>query len=177
VGLTYESGVTHTFDTVESATAFPAESSVTEIEMPQAVTLDFQTGIAADTLLFGSVRWSEWSVWEVRPAAYERTTGDRVTGIDNDVTTYRVGLGRRLNDSLSIFGRVTYEDGTGDPLRPLSPTDGLTSVGLGGTYSVDDAKITAGVEYSMLGDGVDASGTAFADNTALAFGVTLGFSF
>ena len=89
VALTYESGVTHDFDTAEQVNGVAiTPGTTTDIEIPQAVTLDFQTGIAADTLLFGSVRWAEWSVWEVRPAGYEGITGDRVTGLDSDTTTY-----------------------------------------------------------------------------------------
>ena len=145
--------------------------------MPQSVTLDFQTGVAANTLVFGSVRWSEWSVWEVRPAGYEGFANDRVTGLDNDVTTYRIGVGRRINDSLSVFGRVTYEDANGDVASRLSPTDGSTAIGIGGSYTMDAMKITAGVEYVQLGDATDASDTFFADNSAIGFGVSAGFTF
>ena len=180
VALTYESGFTHDFATSETlpGAALAGFESTTDIEMPQSVTLDFQTGVNQNTLVFGSVRWSEWSVWEVRPAGYEAFTGgDRVTGLDNDVTTYRIGVGRRINDQLSVFGRVTYEDGNGGVASRLAPTDGSTSFGVGGSYTVDNAKITAGIEYAMLGDATDGSGVAFADNSALGFGVSVGFNF
>ncbi|MGO4917497.1 outer membrane protein transport protein [Pseudogemmobacter sp. W21_MBD1_M6] len=105
VALTYESGLTHDFGSSETLPAIGADSAkgTFDIEMPQSVTLDFQSGVAADTLVFGSVRWSEWSVWEVRPSIYESLTGDRVTGLDNDVYTYRLGVGRRVSDDLSVF--------------------------------------------------------------------------
>ncbi|MEY1555397.1 OmpP1/FadL family transporter [Yoonia sp. R2331] len=179
VALTYESGVSHEFATTELVNGAPiTPGTTTTIEIPQAVTLDFQTGVAADTLVFGSIRWSEWSVWEVRPAGYETLTGgDRVTGIDSDVTTYRIGVGRRLNDNLSVFGRVTYEDASGDVASRLAPTDGSTAIGIGGTYTMDNVKLTGGVEYVMLGDATDGSGTAFTDNSALGVGLSVGFSF
>lgn len=179
VALTYESGLTHKFATTESIAAVPALSgdSETEIEMPQAVTLDFQSGVAADTLVFGSIRWSEWSVWEVRPANYNTLTGDRVTGIDNDVFTYRLGVGRRINEDLSVFARVTYEAGNGDVASRLAPTDGTTSIGIGGTYTMDNIKITGGVEYAFLGDATDASGVEFSGNTALGVGLSVGYRF
>ena len=176
VALTYESGFTHDFQTNEIFLGGSTDS-ITEIEMPQSVTLDFQSGVAADTLVFGSIRWSEWSVWEVRPAAYAAATGDRVTGIDNDTTTYRIGVGRRINDQLSVFGRITYEDSTGDVASRLAPSDGSTSIGIGGSYTMDGVKITGGIEYAMLGDATDGSGTAFEDNTALGLGLSVGFSF
>jgi long-chain fatty acid transport protein len=179
VALTYESGVTHKLNTTEAIAALPGAfpDSITEIEMPQSVNLEFQTGVAAGTLLFGSVRWSEWSVWEVRPAGYDGLTGDRVTGIDNDVVTYRLGVGRQLNDSLSVFGRVTYERTTGDVSSRLSPIDGQTSIGVGATYNLDNIKITGGIEYAMLGDATDPSGVEFRDNTALGLGLSVGYRY
>lgn len=178
VSLTYESEITHEFNTVEQSGGATFAEGPTEIVLPQSVALDFQSGIAADTLLFGSVRWAEWSVWEVRPDGYAAgNRGDRITGIDTDVTTYRVGLGRRISDELSVFGRVTYEAESGDVASRLSPTDGTTSIGAGGTYTMDNVKFTGGVEYAMLGDATDASGVAFTDNTALGFGLSVGYSF
>ncbi len=177
VSLTYESGVTHDFDTSETFGGVLNRDSTTDIEIPQTVALDFQSGIAADTLLFGSVRWSEWSVWEVRPSLFQDNAGDRVTGIDDDVFTYRVGLGHRINDEFSVFGRVTYEASNGDEASRLAPTDGSTSIGIGGNYSMGDVEFTGGIEYAMLGDATDGSGVEFSDNTAIAVGLTVGYSF
>ncbi|MFT7105943.1 MAG: long-subunit fatty acid transport protein [Yoonia sp.] len=177
VSLTYENAVTHEFQTPEASGGTVFLNNVTEIELPQSVALDFQSGIAADTLVFGSIRWAEWSVWEVRPDGYAAVTGDRITGLDNDVVTYRLGVGRRINDELSIFGRVTYEKSNGGVASRLSPTDGSTSVGFGGTYTMDNVKFTGGIEYAMLGDATDATDVAFTGNTALGIGLSVGFNF
>lgn len=182
VGLTYESGIDHKFDTSESMAALAglwgaSLQSVTTIKMPQTVTLDFQSGIAADTLLFGSVRWAEWSVWEVRPAGYNGLTGSDITSSDNDVITYQLGVGRRLNENWSVFARVGYEDAKGGVASRLSPTDGMKSIGVGGTYTKDNIKVTAGLEYVKVGDAIDSSGTRFTGNEAVGFGVTVGYRF
>ncbi len=179
VSLTYESGVEHDFDMNEVFVGGLNldEDNTMDIELPQSVTLDFQSGIAADTLLFGSVRWAEWSVWEVRPDEYLADTGGRVTGLDDDVFTYRVGLGRRINDQVSVFGRVTFEDGNGGVANRLAPTDGSTSYGLGGSYTMDDIEISGGIEYAVVGDTTDSIGTEFADNSAVGVGINVGFSF
>lgn len=185
VGLTYESGYTHKFATTEAmaasalnpALAAAFAPSTTEIKMPQTLTLDFQSGIAKDTLLFGSVRWSEWSVWEVRPRGYEALTGGNVTDFDNDVLSYQLGVGRRLNDNLSVFARIGYEKANGGVASRLAPTDGSKSFGLGGTFTKDNMKITAGLEYVEVGDAVDGSGTVFAGNKAVGFGVSVGYRF
>lgn len=193
VGLTYESEITHEFKTRESFTnilpspPFPplpnaSLKSKTEITMPQSLTLDFQSGIAKDTLLFGSVKWSEWSVWHVNPDLFNTVTGTEVTGIDNDVLTYQLGLGRKLNDNLSVFARVTYEDAHGGVSSRLSPTDGMTSIGIGATYRKDHFKVTGGIEYANLGDAVvgDAAvlnSGSFSDNKAVGVGITFGYTF
>ncbi len=179
VGLTYETGITHAFNTIETFNGAPiTPGTTTEIDMPQSVTLDFQSGVAANTLVFGSIRWSEWSVWEVAPAGFAGANGGaRVTGIDSDSTTYRLGVGRKINDDLSVFARITYEGASGDVASQLAPTDGTTSIGVGGTYNLDGVSIRGGIEYSMLGDATDSNGTAFENNTALGFGLSIGYSF
>lgn len=186
VALTYESGFTHSFATTETLLGggIAGLESIMEIEMPQSVTLDFQSGVAADTLVFGSVKWTEWSVWEVSPVGYATYTGggdpangDAVTGLDNDVMTYRLGVGRRLNDQFAVFGRVTYEAANGGEASRLAPTDGQLSIGLGGTYTMDNVEITGGVEYAWLGDAEVGDGTLFEGNTALGAGVSIGVSF
>ena len=183
VSLTYEQGFTHEFDTTEewgvlasTALGTPFES-VTEVEMPEAITLDFQTGIAQDTLLFGSIRHVKWSVWEVRTQGFDTLTGNEITGFDNDTTTFTVGVGRRINDQFSVFGRARYEEAKGGIASRLSPTDGLTSIGIGGTYAMDNVEFTAGVEYIMIGDAEDGSATDFSDNDAIGFGLTIGYGF
>jgi len=45
-------------------------ASVTEIKTPQSVNLEFQTGIAKVTLLFGSVRWVDWTAFNIFPADF-----------------------------------------------------------------------------------------------------------
>ena len=59
VALTYESETEHDF---RDNTGSPFE-----VELPRSITLHAQSGIAADTLLFGSVRWREWSEFQVAP--------------------------------------------------------------------------------------------------------------
>lgn len=183
VGLTYEQGFTHSFATTETLPAFAAtplggsRSSTTDIEMPRSITLDFQSGVAKDTLVFGMIRYSNWSVWEVRPSLYNAAFNSAITGIDNDVMTYQLGVGRRLNENLSVFGRVTYEEAKGGVAPRLAPTDGSTSFGVGATWRKDNIKVTGGVEYARLGDATDVSGTAFTGSEALGVGVQVGFSF
>ncbi len=176
--LTYQSAITHDFATTETFTPpGVGVDSTTEITLPQSVTLDVQSGIAANTLLFGSIKWSEWSKWHVDPAVFHGATGGEVTGFDNDVMTYQLGLGRKINDNLSVFARLGYEKATGGVASRLSPTDGMQSIGIGGSWTKDNMKITGGLEYVKLGDATDGSGTVFSGNHALGVGVSVDFSF
>lgn len=183
VALTYESGITHDFPTTETWALLGALnplSGTTTIEMPQSIALDFQSGIAKDTLLFGSIRWAEWSVWNVSPPGYDLVVpgaNSEITGFDNDVITWQLGVGRRLNENFSVFARVGYEKANGGVASRLAPTDGMRSIGIGGTYTKDNVKITGGIEYVKVGDAVDGSNVAFDGNSALGFGVTVGVRF
>ena len=180
IGLSYESEITHQFDTAERFSNLSGGATVNgtaDIVMPQTVTLDFQTGVAADTVVFGSVRWSEWSQWNVRLDYYDAVINDAITAFDNDVFTYQLGVGRRINDKLSLFARIGYEKSNGNIDSQLLPTDGSRSIGIGGSYTVDNMKITGGIEYVKLGDVTDSLGVRFTDNKAVGVGVSVQFSF
>ncbi len=187
VALTYESGYTHSFESVESFGGIDTDPMTTNIEMPDVYTLDFQSGVATDTLVFGSIRHATWSDWEVRPPVYGASIpaspvgSARVTGIDTDTTTYRIGVGRKFSDAISGFARVTYEPGNGDVLSRLSPTDGSIAYGFGGSYTNGAIKVTGGVEYITFGEGDDNENallaTNFSDNDAVAVGLSVGYRF
>jgi long-chain fatty acid transport protein len=177
VGLTFESEITHSFDTTEAFVGGGGGATTTNITMPQSVALDFQTGVAKDTLVFGSVRWSEWSKWHVSPPIYTGAVGDEITGFDNDVVTWSLGVGRRINDNLSVFARLGYEAPNKDVASRLAPTDGMQSIGIGGSWTKDNIKVTGGVEYVKLGNATDASGTVFSGNSAIGLGVKVDFTF
>jgi len=178
ISLTYESAINQSFTTTEAGGPLGAAfASVTEIKMPQSVALDFQSGVAKDTLVFGSIRWTEWSAWEVRPPGYDGLTGQAVTGFDNNVLAFKLGVGRKLSEALSVFARIGYEEPKGGTASRLSPTDGSKSFGFGGTYTKDNMKVTGGIEYVAVGDAVDGSGTTFAGNSALGVGLAVAFTF
>ena len=178
VALTYESEIEHEFDTTEALPAFGIPgSSKTKVTMPQSVSLDFQTGVAPGTLVFGKVKWTEWSKWEVRTPGYESVTGSEVTGLENDVFTYNLGIGRQFNEKLWGFAQVTYEKSNGGVASRLAPTDGSFGFGIGGQYTDGNMKVRGGAQYVSLGDATDGSGTEFTGNSAIGVGLQVSFSF
>jgi len=179
VALTLETGFTHEFDTTENLAGLGIVNAqgVTEVEMPQAITLDFQTGVNEKTLVFGQIKHAEWSVWEVAPPAYFGTLGQPVTGLDNDVTTFRIGTARRFTDNFVGILRASYEQSNGGVASRLAPTDGSTSIGIAGRYTMDNVTLTGGIEYIEVGDAVDSSGVDFSGNSAFGLGFSIGYSF
>ena len=180
VALSYETGFTHEIDTVETWAAFGAGnplSTVTEIDLPQSLRLDFQSGVAQNTLVFGSIRWTEWSTWEVKPPGYFGVTNDNVTELSNDVMTYQIGVAQRFNESLSAFARFGYEKANGGVASRLTPTDGSKSLGVGLNITRDNINIRTGIEYVKVGDATDGSGVEFSGNDAIGFGVSVGINF
>lgn len=175
VALTYSSAIDFKLDTEETGPALPAAlsplTSETDVTAPASVNLDFQSGIAEDTLVFGSIRYVEWDGFEIQPA----NLPSPLVSYENDSMTYTLGVGRRFTDQFSGAVTLGWEQSNDDPVSALGPTDGFTSVGLGGTYKVtDSAAVTAGLRYIMPGDAdvESGAGTAeFTDNSVLAFGL------
>jgi long-chain fatty acid transport protein len=163
VALTYFSGTNHSDPTSNSS-----------INAPQAVNLDFQTGIAANTLLFGGIRWADWSTTVIRV-----NNGNLVT-YANDSMTYNLGIGRKFTDNFSGALTVGYEAAQGGTASTLAPTDGYLSIGLGATYTHENMKITAGVRSIRLGDATTTGlplGNTWSGNSAMAAGIKVSFTF
>jgi|LGOV01.1.fsa_nt_gb long-subunit fatty acid transport protein len=174
VALTYRSEITTDHDTTEAGLV-PSGDTVTTVTTPQSLNLEFQTGVNTKTLVFGSVRWVEWSKFHLSPPDFLDNTLGPLVDYENDGITYSLGVGRKLTDNLSGAVTVGYEQTFGTEPTPLAPTDGYMSVGAGLTYAFDNVEITGGVKYLWLGDASGAIGT-FADNNAMAFGLKVAFA-
>lgn len=175
VALTYRSEITTDHDTVETG-LFPTFDTVTTVTIPQSLNLEFQTGINTKTLIFGSVRWVEWSKFHLSPPDFTAAAGPLVD-YEDDRVTYNLGVGRKLSDSLSGALTIGYEATLDADPSPLAPTDGFLSVGAGLTYAFNNMEITGGVKYLWLGDADGPPADTFADNTAVAYGMRIGCSF
>jgi len=180
VALTYNSKIKHELPTVESTSSITNVASVTTINAPQSLNLEAQTGIAKDTLLFGSARWVDWSSFKIDPANYP--PADPLVSYGGDVITYTLGLGRRLNENWAVAASINYDTPIGGFSSNLGPTDGKRGVTLGATYTKDNFKITGGLSYVKLGDtqttldDVNAASN-FTGNKAVGLGVKVGFTF
>lgn len=171
VALTYASETKH--DMATSVFGNPVGSE--EIELPKSLTLDAQSGIAANTLLFGSVRWVDWTSTRMNSIGYP---AQPLISHAHDSITYALGIGRKFSDAWSGAVSFGYEASKGGVATNLAPTDGSWSVGIGGTYTMGNMKISGGVRYVDVGDTLALSGASnFTGNSAIGVGLKVGFTF
>lgn len=173
VALTYNSAITHTLDSVEGGPT-PTVGSF-ETEVPQSVNLEFQSGIAKDTLLFGSIRWVEWSAFVIDPPGYP--LADPLVEYASDRVTYTLGVGRRFNENWSGAVTISHEPSDGELTGNLGPTDGFSSIGLAATYTMDNLEITGGIRYVDIGGATTTLGADFEDNSGVGIGFRIGYTF
>jgi long-subunit fatty acid transport protein len=178
VALTYGSAIDFELDSTEvfpPAVGGQVVEGVTDITMPQSVNLDFQTGIAPKTLLFGSARWTNYEGWEVNAPGLLGNFDQRLTDKDYNIWNYKLGLGRQFTEQWSGAVQATYEPSIDKTLGPLNPTDGSFGLGLAGSYTLEGGtKIGGGVEYRWLGDSTiqgPLASAEFTDNHAVGFGL------
>jgi long-chain fatty acid transport protein len=184
IALTYSSETDFSHDTTFTGTGIGAGAS--EYSLPQSVNLDFQTGVAADTLLFGSIRWVDWSETMIDAFGY---AFNPVVSHDGDYVTYTLGVGRQFTDKLAASAAVIYEPAIGsdfDPAEPatsgisnLSPTDGQLGLQIATSYALTESvEVGAGVRFTRLGGGTTRYiGADFEDNHAISAGFRIGYRF
>lgn len=172
VALTYNTAIKH--DLTGTHNFAPATGSV---RIPESFNLDFQTGIAKDTLLFGSVRHVKWNGTKLSTTSAFGTV-DWVEFVD-DATTYEIGVGRKLNENWSIAATFGYEEGASTGTTFLAPTGTSKSIGLGASYARDNYKISGGVKYVMFDDKTVTSAplSATFNGHAIAAGLSLDFTY
>ena len=168
VALSYNSAITHT---LEDNAAAPFD-----VTIPKSFNLEFQSGVAEDTLVFGSIRWVEWKAFDVSPPDYP--ANPLASGTKN-TTSYSLGVGRRFNERWSGAVILGYEAGGDVTVGNLAPTNGYRSIGLAATYTKNNVKITGGIRYIKIGDVTTNPpiSASFSGNSAIGVGVKVGFSF
>ncbi|WP_147125005.1 OmpP1/FadL family transporter [Shimia ponticola] len=176
LAVTYHSEVDHTANASEQLAGTTREDKI-DFTTPQSFNVDFQTGIAADTLLTFNYRWAEWGSFDVIPSLL----GTDLADLD-DSQRYSIGIARRINDALALSAGITYEAASNDDnVSPLSPTDGETGLNLGVRYEADGLTFSGGVGYTWIGDadaGVGGQDVAsFEDNSVTTVGFRLTYEF
>ena len=157
------------------------------LNTPEMITLNFQSGIAADTLITGSIHQAKWKSSQVNvdvstvvPAI---NTAAAVSSDFSDSTKYSIGLARKFSSSLS--GSVSYNQEVGSGSTSTSTftmSNGSKSLNLGFRYSFEQANLSVGVSQTMFNDvTVDANALTspieYKNNTATTIGIKLSTNF
>ncbi|PWJ21003.1 OmpP1/FadL family transporter [Jannaschia seohaensis] len=179
LAVTYHSEVTHDTTGNETSILFGGTTLSNDLSFasPQSVNIEFQTGIAEDTLLLAGLRWADWGDFDVIP----KLLGSDLANID-DSYRWSLGVARRFNENLVGLATIIYEKDRGtDTVTPLGPTDGQIGVSLGARYTSGNLNISGGINYTKLGDayaGVANQPVAlFEDNSAIGIGLKVAYEF
>lgn len=187
--LTYSSEITFDLDSTED---FPAPlagfdaGSTTEVVLPQSVNLDFQTGVAKGTLLFGQVRWVNWDGFEVRPQSLDSVIDAPLAFKDYNVTHFKLGIGRQFNPTWAGAFQINYTPDENNLGGVLDVVDGNKGVAASATYTAPNGvKVTGAAQYIWFGDSTiqtgrppnPVNGAEFTDNSGLALLLKVAYNF
>lgn len=173
VSITYSSKVKHSFDSTEfGSTAF----GQSEAELPQSIKLDARMALNSKTLIFGSVKWSDYSEFDIFAPGYAAlATPGSVIDYQEDSIDAFLGLGRSLNDEWSVFGIASWTK-KDDRASSLRPYDGKVALALGAVYESGQIKVTGGVQYEKYGDATTAFASYSGSSSVNPF-LQIGYSF
>lgn len=181
LAVTYFSEIDHDVTVMERG----APSADIKVTTPKAVNVNFQTGIAPDTLLLASFRYADYGVTQVRPVFFAAASGGQSLTTIDKARDFSLGVGRRFSDAFSGAVSLNYSDrGPDDLVSPLSPVDGRYGITVSGVYNVNEqVRLTGGINYSRIGDARPETGTPdtararFEDNDVFGVGLRIAYRF
>ncbi|QOW52286.1 MULTISPECIES: OmpP1/FadL family transporter [Acinetobacter] len=181
--VTYRSEIKHNAKSHETHNLDPRINVVSTVQAvtPQSVNVDFQTGVAQNTLAFANIRWVHWDQFVVQPT-FLASQKQNLIDYSDDQFSANIGLGHKFSDKWSASTTIGWDSGAGNPVTTLGPTEGYWSLGLGAQYSpAANYFIQAGVKHLWLGDADAQTGgkvkASFEDNNAWAYGMKIGYRF
>ena len=178
VALSFESKIDYTLaSTVATALPVPPTGTSTA-STPEAWILEFRSGVAANTLVFGSVRYSKWADAQISVPVLGVITNN------TNVTTYELGVAYRFNEKFVGFTAFGFEKSDDIPQSGFAPTDGQFDISVGGQLDIGKGfKVASSIKYSKRGDAIinpataGIGGNTFDDNSVLTVGIKLSKSF
>ena len=174
IALTYESKIDLDFAT--TATTGLAAAGTTTASIGDALNLQFQTGIAQNTLLFGNLRYS---MWEDNQVFVPTAGGPAQVSTFEDGYSISLGVARRLNEQWALSASLFFDPGDGAGASELSPQGANKSLSLGARHTLaNGANIDFGATYSLRGSATTANlGASLNDSKVLSAGIKISKSF
>ena len=126
--------------------------------LPQQIELSLRSGINPSTLLFGSVKWTEWS--SIQQIDLNDTISNAAftnfQGFFEDGFTVTVGVGRKITEELSGSLAFTWDEGVGTGFDTFSDT---YTVSAGAAYQLNEiANIRGGGALIYFTEGEQTEG-------------------
>ena len=151
--------------------------------IPEATTINFQTGIAENTLLIASAHRVNWTGSDVKLNVALEPSLNQASDFSN-TTSYSLGLGRKLNEATSASLTYSWEKGTnpgGESESPFTMSNGSETLSAGVQHKIGSITISGGISYTKAGD-VDVTHSSgltasYADNSVTAVGIKFGYNF
>jgi len=151
--------------------------------IPEATSINFQTGIMENTLLMASAHNVKWTGSDVELDVAAIPALNQASNFSN-TNSYSLGLGRRLNDATSASLTYSWEKGTnpnGASTSPFTMSNGSETLSAGVQHKIGSITISGGISYTKVGD-VDVTHSSgltasYAGNSVTAVGIKFGYNF
>ncbi|MBM2576673.1 outer membrane protein transport protein [Jannaschia sp. Os4] len=176
LAVTWNSEVSHSGTATESVAGMTSRNTI-DFETPESINVEFQTGVAEDTLLLASLRYTDWDDFDVIPPVF----GVDLADID-DSYRWSLGVARRFTPEFVGIANLTYEKDNGsETVSPLGPTDGQIGLSLAGRYTSGNLNVTGGINYTKVGSAfagvADSPVAEFNDSSAVGIGLQVQYKF
>lgn len=208
--ITYRSKIKYKLQVDEDIFGQPlqlVDSAKVALNTPQSINIDFQSGIAAKTLVYANLRWVNWKKFETRPLQFGAITELITTELSNGAYTdgfnlvdyYKdqysavLGLGHQFTEKWSAVTDIGWDSGTGGPASILGPMKESWALGVGAQFNpAPHYFLAAGVKYFWLGNVTAEDGTYhlpiegikpiaeqadFKNSHAVAYALKIGYRF
>ncbi len=157
-----------------------------EVDFPQSVSVDFETGLSEKYQLLGMInaRWIDWTEFEVAPPLASGGGKPPLASYEKDQYSVEVAVGKQFTPKFGAEIRASYDSGTGADLSLLGPYDSVKGIAVGAQYDVNDKlSVGGGVQYMMVEGGVvtdpdtGLEALKVEDSNAYALGMKVGYHF
>ena len=160
----------------------------TEINRPETLTLNLQSGIAKDTLILASYHRAKWSGARVFIDGTQIPNANPALAVDprinetfGDSEKFTIGVGRKFSEQLSGSLSYSNEKGGGDTSTSLFTfSNGTQTLSAGLRYTIDNMDISFGVSHAQLGDVTVNGGLGdivYDNNSVTSMGVKFAYAF
>ena len=156
------------FTAKTSANSSTTTAAVTgeSMKIPQTTTLNFQSGVASNTLIYGTIRQGSWTDAQISIPAGNSAAA--IASAFSNKTSYSVGVAQKFSEQFSTTFSYKTEAGSGSTSTDFfTLSDGSQTYSVGARYAMGNMMLSAGYSYTVLGDVTVSAGGASATYACL----------